>query len=441
MRRHLPLMAGLIAGLGTVLCLWFLFLGGPKPLVCKESQDGWRYHTGQLPPSGSVGQSFSNRLDNLARIDLKLGTFRKLSVADLTLELVEMPASRPADPARPWPMVDPGIAIYLYDQIQVGQTFVPQREGLSGIWLWVDTRKLLPGSRVRVEVYRAGLSDPPGELLTTTWADLEELPAQGFHKFSFPPLELIKDSRLLLTVSVRGVPAERLATIHLHPRDPTFGYEALNFLSLRFLSEKGQLDGRPWIRYYDQGEAWRPHITYGRAYSHMEKGSEDYYHRPFPWDYWKGDLVFAPAYESVLPAGPVVRRAARSGWTLSDNIFNSFSFDPIPGSQGKSYYCRLASAEGNGAEAAVLADWAERYPAGAMIVDGVPYKGGLAFRIYNAVEREEAVGRLLKRAVKNKPGPFSNTWAIKVLVLIHLLVAGSIMGFLTAWAVGRRRKA
>ena len=81
MKRLSPLLVGSGTGLAAVLVLYLIFLGGSRPLVCKESQDGWRYHTGQLPPHETVGQSFTSRLDGLARIDVKLGTFRKIKVA------------------------------------------------------------------------------------------------------------------------------------------------------------------------------------------------------------------------------------------------------------------------------------------------------------------------------------------------------------------------
>ena len=337
-------------------------------------------------------------------------------------------------------MVDEGITLSLFDQIQVGQTFAPFRDGLEGVWLMVDTTKMLPGSRVRVQVYRAGVVDLPGELLATSWAAREELPDQGFHKFTFPPLDQVKGCFLLLTVSVRGVPAKRVELPHPHPRDPTFGYESDRYLGVKFLSEKGRLNGQPWTRYYEWGEAWRPDVTYGRSYGHLEKGTEDYFNRSFPWDYWKGDLVFAPAYAQALPSGPVVRTSRRSGWAVSDNILNSFSFDPVPGSKGRSYYFRLLSKTGQGTGAVALADWAERYPAGALVVDGVPYQGGLAFRIYNAVERDQAVNAFLKKAGLNKPGLLARAGTMKALALAHLLLVGLLTGLLTAWGLGWRRR-
>jgi hypothetical protein len=130
----------------------------------------------------------------------------------------------------------------------------------------------------------------------------------------------------------------------------------------------------------------------------------------------------------------------KSGWTVSDNILNSFSFEPLPGSRGKAYYFRLSVGEGKGVKPAALADWAERYPAGALVVDGVPYRGGLAFRIYNAVEREKALGSLLKRVTLNKPGPLNKTWLLRILALAHLLLAGVVVGLLTSFAVGARKK-
>lgn len=440
MNRGWRILVAVLVGVAFGAALWTLFLGRSRPLVCRESQDGWRFHTGQLPPHQVVGQTFSSRLDDLARIEVKLGTFRRTRVDDLSLELIEIPDSRVPDPARPWPMVDEGIALAVFDQIQLGQTFIPLRGGLTGIWLWVDTTRLPPRAGVRLQIRQAGVIDLPGPLLATSWADKEELPAQGFHLFGFPPLETVGGTRLLLNVSVRGAPGVRRDLPHPHPRDPTFGWQIDNYLMVRFLSDKGRLDGRPWNRSYPGGETWRPEVSIGRSYSHLEKGQEDFYNRRFPWEYWKGDLVFAPAYRPVLDRGQVLRRDKRPGWTISDNKFNSFSFDPVSGSKGKSYYFRLVPSQEGKARAVALADWAPRYPAGVLVVDGVPYRGGLAFRAYSALPRQEALDRFLGRLVKNKPGLPGRAAAIRILALAHLVLASVLIGLLTFQGLGRRRK-
>jgi len=401
----------------VALAVGFLFLGWGRPLICRESQDGWRFHTGQLPPAESVGQTFKSRLPDLSRLDVKLVTFGRPLVKPLTLHLVQVQEARPEALARPMPAVDAGVWLAIHDGLQIGQTFVPHRDDLSGLWLFIDASRLPPQAEVRLRVWRKSWAGLPGDLVAESKIRADKLPASGFFKFGFKPLKEVRGRSLLFTVDVKGAP---------------FGQD----LRLRFVSDQGQPDGRPWMRSYPEGETWRPEITYGQSRKRLADKDEPYADRAFAWDYWKGDLVFSPAYPRVLPSGPEIRRVTKPGWLISDGRFNSFSFKPLADSQGQNYYFYLTAGPGPGKAPAALADWGHRYPSGALVLDGVPTRGGLAFRAYNALDRGLAGVTLLRRVTLNKPGP----WGLKSVVVglagAHLLLLGLLLGAI--WSRGRQ---
>jgi len=394
----------LVPALGLLIALglaWAFFLSGPA-LFCREIQDGWHFHTGELLPGQSVGQTFICRRDSLARIEVRLATYGLPLVKDLSLHLVEINEPRPEPRSIIVPAGDGGERVEVHDGLQLGQTFVPQRDDLSGIRLLVDSRRLPERASVRVVVRSSGLQEVVGPVLAAAEAAAAELPRRGFFNFSFPPLTGVRGRRLFFTVDVKGAPPGR-------------------GLGVRFLSVIGDDGLWPFNRWYDLGETWVPVTRTYRSRALHESYDQS-------WRYGNGDLIFRPAYPPVLPAGPELRRVRKLGLSLSDNGFNSFSFEPVAQSKGRKYYFYLTSAQGPGGAATALADPADRYKYGTLVLDGVPTRGGLAFRIYNVVNRSEAAGRFLERACRHKPGPWGRPWLVVGLGLTQLVLSGLILG-------------
>jgi len=412
LKKLLPLVAGLLVCLG----LAGAFFGFGPGLVSREFQDGWRFNTGQLPPHAWIGQTFTSRLDGLARIDVLLGSFGLPLVKPLTLELTAVDRPRQDHLARPRPLVDQGVTIPLHGPLQIGQTFLPRRDGLSGVRVLLDAGSMPAPASVRFRLWEAGVIDLPGELLREVVVPAADLPAWGFFEFAFRPLEGSAGRPLLFTLDLAGVPRHTW-------RDKTF-----QGLLLRFISDQGQPDGQPWQGVNPEGSAWRPEISVGKDYSFNEPLTLWPANRHLKWRYWQGDLAFGLAYPPALEPGPVLRRAGRRGLAISDNSFNSFSFKPLEDSKGRSFLFSLKTTPGPGREPVALADWALRYPGGCLVVDGVPYEGGLAFRAYNAAAKGTVWRELRDKVTRNKPAPWSGPWFIAALAAAHLLLVGLLVG-------------
>ena len=412
LKRILPLLVGLAVCMGLA---WAIFGSGPG-LVSREFQDGWRFNTGQLPPHSWVGQTFTSRTDGLARIDVILGSFGLPLVKPLTLELSEVDRPLYGALARPRPLVDPGVTIPLHGPLQIGQTFLPRLDGLSGVRILMDARSMPPRASLRFRLWEAGLIDLPGELLRERVVPAADLPDREYFQFSFEPLESSAGRPLLFTLDLAGVPRH------------TWREKRFRGLLLRFISDRGQPDGRPWQGVNPEGTAWRPEVSVGKDYSFRDPLSKWPASRHLKWRYWQGDLAFGLTYPPAVKPDRVLRRAARGGWAISDNSFNPFSFAPIEDSGGRSFLFKLTSPEGPGRRPVALADWTLRYPEGSLVVDGVPQEGGLAFRAYSVEAKKKVWEELKNKVTRNKPGLWSRSWLTVLLAAAHLILVGLVVG-------------
>ena len=372
-----------LAAAVVIVLAWFFFGRGPA-LFCRESQDGWRFHTGQLLEDMSVGQTFISRLDNLTRVDLMLGTYGLPAVKGTALHLVEVEEHLPQPRSEPMPAGDGGTPLEIADGSWLGQTFIPRRDGLSGIWLLIDRRSMTDEAAIRLKVREQDAGDCVGPLLGQATVTAVELPHRGFYCFRFPPVPDSAGRRLCFTVEVTGAP-------------PGAGLR-LRLAAFKTLREE-PIEETP----YPDGRAL------GRD------------------DLAAGDLIFRPAYQPVLPEGPVIRRATRSGWRLADNRFNAFVFEPIPESKGKKYYAYLTAEPGTGVGPTALADTVGRYPYGSLVLDHVPARGGLAFRTYHAIPRSQAARLFIEGTTRRKPEPWRQPWLLISLGAAHLLLAGAVV--------------
>lgn len=393
-----------LSGLLLAGLLGLAFFGLNRSLISKEFQDGWRFHTGQMVPARAIGQTFRSRLGGLARIDVRLGTYKRPLVrsVSLTLEEVENPVIHP----RAWTMAagDGGLPIEIHGNLQIGQTFIPQLEPLTGIWLVVDTRRLRPETKVRLRIWWDDLNEFPGPLLAESSLEAAHLTKNGFSLFPFQPLAGIRGAPLLMTVDL-------------------IDQTASDKLVVRLLSDAGDWFGLPRPHPYPFGEAYRPNVGWGKSFD-VYRGV---YGRKLPSHHWRGDLLFQPAYPPSEPRGRIVRKVERPGYLLSDNAYNRFSFEPLPDSKRKAYYFHLAVKEGLGVGPTTMADWVNRYPDGTLFLGGTPMEGSLSFRAYNLIDRAQAWNLVLERATRNKPGLLGEGGLI-IGLLIGGLLALALMG-------------
>ncbi len=400
MNRFTRIFICLSGGLIVALVLGWLYLASGPAFFARERQDGWSYHSGMIMPGQSVGQTFICRLPNLSRIDVKLGTYGRPVVKPVTLHLLEIDEPRPKERSRPMPAGDGGVKLEVFEGRQVGQSFIARLDGLIGVRILIDGRRLPAAAQVRFQV-RTWKRNGPGRVLAAAWVAADKLAVNGFKLFEFKPLDGVKGRRLVFTLDVIGAPRGQGLAVRFAPK-----------------ASSGDLyrDGSAFILERDgPGKS---------AKARRKRGIEP------------GDIIFRPAYSPRLPSGPDLRRVVATGFGLIDNAFNSFVFEPLADSEDKNYYFYLTVGPGSGVGPTALVDSADRYPYGTLVYDGVPSTGGLAFRAYFQVDRRTAADHLITKATKNRPRPWSLRWLIPVLALAHLVLLGLVLGGVM---IGRRR--
>lgn len=392
-----PLTAGLI----IALALAWAFTGLQPVLQARERQDGWNHHPGALMPGQTAGQTFICREAGLTRIDVRLGTYGHPLPARLDLHLVQVADNLPKPVARPIADGDGGIQVELEPGGQLGQTFIPKRPGLNGVWLLVDTRRMPPESEVVVSLYRAGRFNFINQRLVQARVAAVDMPRLGFARV---PLDLplarvgeLTGQRLLMTIHTTGT-------------TPKKG------LRLRFVSDNWNY--KQVVRASVEESSWIP----ARPYASQGVWRQ-------PWEYWLGDLIFKPAYPATVADGPVIRTVRLSGAAMSDNGFNSFSFQPVAGSKGSRYYFYLTT-PGPGPGPTTLADTKGRYPYGRLVLDGVPTRGSLAFRAWTITDRRAAAEKMIAMVGLNKPGRFNRPWLLPALTIAVIVLTGLLLGCL-----------
>ncbi len=403
-----PAFKPLVGALTAALLAAAFFLSSPA-MWSRDGQDSWKYFPGPLKPGDSAGQTFWARENGLARLDVRLGTYKRPLVAGVDLTLVEIDAdqARPVHLDQPVPVARGGLwSAELFGDRQMAQTFVPNRDGLSGVSLLVGARQLRPEATARLRVWAPDGGDVPGRLLAEVTAPAAALPRRDYHVFAFPPL-----------TGVRGRPL--MFTIDAPDATPGAG------LLVDFQSDVFEEEIWPYQRGYRYPD--------GRAVMRSDLFPESVTHDHRR--YFGGGLAFRLVLPPALPTAPATRRSGASGWRLGDNVFNAFTFAPIDDSRNRRYYFFLQSRPGWGAPPSVSADTADRYTYGALTLNHVPSHGALSFRAWYLMDRAQAWDRLLTLAVKNKPGPFGGRGLLVALTIAHALLAGLMVGWL--WLVGR----
>jgi len=120
-----------------------------------------------------------------------------------------------------------------------------------------------------------------------------------------------------------------------------------------------------------------------------------------------GGEVILRLREWPFPADPAadVRTVRVRGAEIKDNLYQTFSFPPIPDSKGKSYAFEILAADPDPeAPGCVWINEADIYPAGDLLIKGKVNGGDCTFRTYSSRTIAESVGRITRR----KPGPFGS---------------------------------
>ena len=139
-------------------------------------------------------------------------------------------------------------------------------------------------------------------------------------------------------------------------------------------------------------------------------------------------------YQFIQVHRDEVRFKRLNGWTLSGHMFNSFSFPPIPQSEGKRYLFSIQSPGlKKGGSSILLASPEDRYQYyGNLFINEEKKDGDLAFRVLYQKPRNWLIQKSIARLVLEKPSIFSSPLAFYLLFLLYLgllwMLAYSLLG-------------
>lgn len=128
-----------------------------------------------------------------------------------------------------------------------------------------------------------------------------------------------------------------------------------------------------------------------------------------------GEIVFR-LREWPFPADPAadVRTVRIAGAGIKDNLYQTFSFPPVPNSRGRSYAFEIsASNPAPDAPGCVWINETDIYPAGDLLIGGKVNGGDCTFRTYASRTIAASVGRI----VAKRPGPLGSPVFFWIVVL------------------------
>ncbi len=341
--------------------------------VCVVFHEGQKWHLGELRGPAAVGQTFTCPEDELARLEVQMGTYGGWSASELVFSLFEEPPPAEAPLAALTP--GDGQVLPLRPGQRLEQFFEPARRGLRGLKLMLSRPERPSTGRLRLT-----LSDPdrPGEPIRQSERLLAGLPGHGFALFPFPVLADSAGRRLKASLSLEGA-AEGLALRWYWPTAPVLDPENASFVPLDSFTVDGRL--------------------------------------------FHGRLLWREAYKPLAMIAPPVVRKDFSSIPVSDNAFHAFSFAPRSDSAGKRYLFLLQAPQAAHHDAVTLWADVEGRPGEYLWLDGVPTQGSLAFRAYRLASKREVLGRLAGLIAADKPFSFGRT-SLMILALLAQVAGG-----------------
>jgi len=113
-------------------------------------------------------------------------------------------------------------------------------------------------------------------------------------------------------------------------------------------------------------------------------------------------------------------------------VYQSFSFPPIPGSTGKTFYFWIESPQTSADDPLLVRYHAgDVYPKGAMSVDSSTVDGDLAFKAYYAKGFLGNTALFLERLVEHRPLPWgSEAFYVAIFLIYLMLFAGLLQSLL-----------
>ncbi|MBW1713704.1 MAG: hypothetical protein JRJ59_11205 [Deltaproteobacteria bacterium] len=338
----LVLAAAALAGLAAV----WLQKGGLRAVVWQEKA---RFNTGQLMGSSAVGQTFVCPRDNLALIEVRMGTYGSWSASPFSFRLVELDRLPPGRPARFGPSA--GRPLTLRPGMDLIQLLDVRREDFNGLECLVCRGPEPAPGRLALTVSPLDQGSEAWSLRLTK--PLNDLPEYGFSRFEFPLLTVAPGQTLKVVLSLEGAGPGGCLVLY-------------------------------WLKYPPPTSLKRMERATSRqaGFEQRFRGGA----KVLP-----GELVLRLSHPPSLPLEPVRAAKELNSWAVSDNSFCPVSFGPLPDSKGKAFFFYLTAPQASRDQALTL--WADREapPDSRLVRDGVVVDGSLAFRASCAVSKGEVL--------------------------------------------------
>jgi hypothetical protein len=113
---------------------------------------------------------------------------------------------------------------------------------------------------------------------------------------------------------------------------------------------------------------------------------------------------------------------------VREETWRSFTFPPLSDSAGKSYYFFFESPESELDDAlTVMGREGDPYASGQAYIDGQPFPGDMAFRIYYRMTPRQKIDMVLSSLAANKPSLWGSKYAYILLVSVYVLSLGTLL--------------
>jgi hypothetical protein len=113
---------------------------------------------------------------------------------------------------------------------------------------------------------------------------------------------------------------------------------------------------------------------------------------------------------------------------VRDEAWRSFTFPSLSGSAGKSYYFFFESRESEPDDAVtVMGREGDPYASGQAYIDGQPFPGDMAFRVYYKMTPSQKIDMMLSSLAANKPSLWGSKYAYILLASVYVLLLGALL--------------
>lgn len=113
---------------------------------------------------------------------------------------------------------------------------------------------------------------------------------------------------------------------------------------------------------------------------------------------------------------------------VGDEAWQSFTFPALSDSAGQAYYFYFESPESEPGDAvSVMGREGDPYASGQAYINGQPFPGDMAFRVYYRMSPRQKIDVVLSSLAANKPSLWGSKYPYMLLVAVYVLLLGALL--------------